>query len=70
MPTVVAVIVCGRRAFSGAAAARVVRDVGDGRDGAMRPFGCSAIMKRARARVRLFQRLGACLSVADEVVCS
>jgi hypothetical protein len=44
MPTVVVVVVCGGRAFSGGAVARVVGDVGGGRDGAPRPFGCRAVM--------------------------
>jgi hypothetical protein len=46
MPTVVAAVVCGGRAFSGGAAARVVGDVGGGgrRDGAPRPFGCRTVM--------------------------
>jgi hypothetical protein len=44
MPTVVAVIVRGRRAFSGGATVRVVGGVGGGRDGMPRPFGCRAVM--------------------------
>jgi hypothetical protein len=44
MPTVVAVVVRGERAFSGDVAARVVGDVGGGRDGALRPFGCRVVM--------------------------
>jgi hypothetical protein len=50
MPTVVAAVVCCGRAFSGGATARVVGDVGDGRDGPPRPFGCRAVMI-TRARV-------------------
>jgi hypothetical protein len=34
----------GGRAFSGGAAAHVVGDVGCGRDGLPRPFGCRAVM--------------------------
>jgi hypothetical protein len=52
-----AVIMRGGRAFSGGAAARVVGDVGAGRDGAPRPFGCRAVMI-AHARVWLFQHGG------------
>jgi hypothetical protein len=44
MAIVTVVNVRGRRAFSGDAAARVVGDVGDRRDGAPRPFGCHAVM--------------------------
>jgi hypothetical protein len=50
MPTVAAVIMHGERTFSGAATARVVGGVGGGRDGALRPFSCRAIMiAQARA---------------------
>jgi hypothetical protein len=50
MPTVVAAVVRRGRAFSGGATARVVGDVGGGRDGPSRPFGCRAVMiTRARA---------------------
>jgi hypothetical protein len=45
----VVVVRCGR-AFSGVATAHVVGDVGGGRDGPLRPFGCRAIMI-ARVRV-------------------
>jgi hypothetical protein len=38
-----AVVRCGL-AFSGSATARVVGDVGGGRDGQSRPFGCRALM--------------------------
>jgi hypothetical protein len=44
MTTVVAVIVRGGRTFSGGAAARIVGDVGGGRDGAPRPFSCRTVM--------------------------
>jgi hypothetical protein len=44
MPTVVAVVVCCRRAFSGGATARVVGDAGGGCDGPSWPFGCRAVM--------------------------
>jgi hypothetical protein len=44
MAVAVAAIVRNRRAFSGGAAAGVVGDVGSGRDGASRPFGCCAAM--------------------------
>jgi hypothetical protein len=40
---VTAVVRCGR-AFSGGATARVVGDVGGGRDGPPRPFGCRTVM--------------------------
>jgi hypothetical protein len=40
---VAAVLRCGR-AFSGGATARVVGDMGGGRDGPLRPFGCRAVM--------------------------
>jgi hypothetical protein len=49
MAAVVAAVVRGRRAFSGGTAASIVVDVGGGRDGAPRPFGCRAVMI-ARAR--------------------
>jgi hypothetical protein len=50
MPTVVAAVVRRGRAFSGGATARVVGDVGGGRDGPPRPFGCRVvIIARARA---------------------
>jgi hypothetical protein len=53
MPTVVAVIMHGGRAFSGGATARVVGDVGGGRDGSPRPFDCHAAMiAHARAPYR------------------
>jgi hypothetical protein len=49
MPTVVAVVVRRGRAFSGDATARVVGDVGGGRDGPQQSFGCHAVMiTRAR----------------------
>jgi hypothetical protein len=44
MPIVVAVIVRGGCAFLGDVAVRVVGDVGGGRDGAPRRFGCRAVM--------------------------
>jgi hypothetical protein len=44
MPTVVAAVMRGGRAFSGGATAQVVGDVGGGRDGPPRPFGCRAVM--------------------------
>jgi hypothetical protein len=44
MPTVMAAVVRGRRTFSDGATARVVGDVGCGRDGPPRPFGCRAVM--------------------------
>jgi hypothetical protein len=69
MATVVAVIMRGGRTFLGGAAARVVDDVGGGRDGAPRPFGCRAAMI-TRARVQPFRSSGALLSSADEVACS
>jgi hypothetical protein len=50
MPTIVAAVVRHWRAFSGVAAARIVGDVGGGRDGPPRLFGCRAVMiARARA---------------------
>jgi hypothetical protein len=50
MPTVVAAVVRGGRAFSCGAVALVVGDVGCGRDGSLWPFGCRAVMiMRARA---------------------
>jgi hypothetical protein len=54
MPTVVAVIVRGGRAFSDGATARVVGDVGGGgRDRSPRPFDCHAAMiAHARAACR------------------
>jgi hypothetical protein len=49
-PRFVAVVVRRGRAFSGDATACVVGDVGGGRDGPPRPFGCHAVMiARARA---------------------
>jgi hypothetical protein len=56
MAAVVAVVMCGRRAFSGGTAARVVGDVGGGRDGVPRPFSCHAVMI---ARARSSGRFGA-----------
>jgi hypothetical protein len=44
MPTVVAAVVLDGRTFSGGAAARVVGDMGCGRDGPPRLFGCRAVM--------------------------
>jgi hypothetical protein len=44
MPTVVAAAVRCGRAFSGGATARVVGDMGGGRDGPPRLFGCRAVM--------------------------
>jgi hypothetical protein len=50
MPTVVAAVVHRGRAFSGDATVHVVGDVGGGRDGPPRPFGCRVVMiARARA---------------------
>jgi hypothetical protein len=66
MPTVMAVVVRCGRAILGNAAARVVGDVGGGRDGPPRLFGCRAAMI-ARA---LFRCRGARLSVAYAVTCS
>jgi hypothetical protein len=56
MPTVVAVIVRGGHAFSGGATTRIVGDVGDGRDGAPRPFSFRAVMI---AHARTSDRFGA-----------
>jgi hypothetical protein len=54
MPTVVAAVVHHGRAFSGGATASVVGNVGGGRDGPPRPFGCRAVMIAcARAPGRL-----------------
>jgi hypothetical protein len=44
MSTVVVMVVRCGRAFLGGATARVVGDVGGGRDGPPRPFGCRAVM--------------------------
>jgi hypothetical protein len=44
IPTVVAAVVCRGCAFSGGAAVRGVGDMGGGRDGPPRPFGCRAVM--------------------------
>jgi hypothetical protein len=44
MPTVVAAVVRGGRAFSGGATTRIVGDVGGRRDGPPRPFGCRVVM--------------------------
>jgi hypothetical protein len=44
MSVVVAAVVRSGRAFSSGAATSVVDDVGGGRDGALWPFGCCAIM--------------------------
>jgi hypothetical protein len=44
MPTVMAAVVCGGRAFSGGAAARIVGNMGCRRDGPPRPFSCRAVM--------------------------
>jgi hypothetical protein len=44
MPTIVAAVVRGGRAFSGGTAACVVGDVGCGRDGPLWLFGCRAVM--------------------------
>jgi hypothetical protein len=53
MPTVVAAVVHHGRAFSGGAIARVVGDVGGGRDGPPQPFDCRAVMiARVRATGR------------------
>jgi hypothetical protein len=50
MPTVMAMVVRCGRAFSGDTAARIVGDVGVGRDRLPRPFGFRAVMiVRARA---------------------
>jgi hypothetical protein len=50
MPIVVAAVMFRGRAFSGGATACIVGDVGGGRDGPPRPFGCCAVMiARARA---------------------
>jgi hypothetical protein len=50
MPTVVAAVVRGGRAFSGDATACVVGDVGGGRDGPSWPFDCRvALIAHARA---------------------
>jgi hypothetical protein len=50
MPTVVVAVVRRGRAFSSDATARVVGDVGGGRDRPPRPFGCRGVMiARARA---------------------
>jgi hypothetical protein len=68
MPTVVAAVVRGRRAFSGGAAAHVVGDEGGRRDGPPQPFGCRAVMI-AHVRTRLSRRSGAQLSAADSDIC-
>jgi hypothetical protein len=53
MPTVVAAVTRRGCAFSGDATARVVGDVGCGRDGPPRLFGCHAVMiAHARAPSR------------------
>jgi hypothetical protein len=44
MSIVVAAVVRRGRAFLGGAATRRVDDVGGGRDGPPRPFGCRAVM--------------------------
>jgi hypothetical protein len=44
MATVMAAIVRSGHTFSGSAAARVVDDVGGGRDGVPRPFVCRVVM--------------------------
>jgi hypothetical protein len=44
MAAVMAAVMHGGRAFSGVAAASVVGNLGGGRDGAPRPFGCCAVM--------------------------
>jgi hypothetical protein len=44
MAAIVTAIVRGGHAFSGGAAARVVDDVGGGRDGALQPFGYHTVM--------------------------
>jgi hypothetical protein len=44
MPTVMAAVVRCGRAFSGGATARVVGDMGGGRDGPPQLFGCRAVM--------------------------
>jgi hypothetical protein len=49
-----AVVRCGR-IFSSGATARVVGDMGSGRDGPPQPFGCRAVMI---AHVRTSCRLG------------
>jgi hypothetical protein len=54
MPTVVAAVARGGRTFLGDATAHVMGDVGGGRDGLSRPFGCRAVMiTRALARSHL-----------------
>jgi hypothetical protein len=44
MPKVVVAVVRRGHAFSGGVAARRVGDVGGGRDGPPRPFGCRTVM--------------------------
>jgi hypothetical protein len=44
MDAVVAAVMRSERALSGGAVARAVDDMGDGCDGAPRPFGCYAVM--------------------------
>jgi hypothetical protein len=70
MPIVVAAIVRSGRAFSGGAAVRVVGDVGGGRDGAPRPFGCRVVMIVHARMSGCFRRGGARLSVVDATTCS
>jgi hypothetical protein len=53
VPTVVAAVVRGGRAFSGGAAARILGDMGSERDRPPWPFGCRAVMvAHARAHGR------------------
>jgi hypothetical protein len=67
MAAVVAAVVCGGRAFSGSAAARVVDDVGADVTGRRGPSVAIRRNDRACARIRPFQHGGAHLSAADEV---
>jgi hypothetical protein len=69
MPTVVAVIMRGGRAFSGGAAACAVGDVGADVTGHRGP-SVARRNDRARAHVWLFRRGGAYLSVADDATSS
>jgi hypothetical protein len=54
MPTVVDAVVRRGHAFSGGATTRVVGDVGGGRGGPPRLFGCRTVMI-AHARARPFR---------------
>jgi hypothetical protein len=65
MTTVAAAVARYRRAFSGSTTARVVGDVGGGRDGRLRPFGHRTIMI-AHAHAWLFRRGGFRSSVMDD----